>query len=314
MTVETSFKNLLTRVGALLREKGFRRTGNAFCCSKQGNWAVISFQRSTKSSAQSIVFTVNLGVASGSLLKFFGQPKDHAHKIDQCHWRQRLGFTLPEASDRWWCLDADQDPEGVVGELSDAIMNSALPVIEEHLPDDALRAVWESGTAPGITETDRLRYLSALLKIQGSEVESKEAAASLRAGAQGRPTADLAGLHLARLDFWKSSDEQLVGRWVTDPADSESLAEYGEVSLDFGPNGRLTYTIHLEGKRQIMLFTYRVEGNVLVIDQPSEPHEERTSFEMTPSGKLVVFSQPVSSTYVKVGDVEAPGFPKVKLN
>lgn len=203
--MEISFKNLLTRVGALLREKGFRRTGNAFCCSRQGNWAVINFQRSTKSSAQSIIFTVNLGVASGSLLKFFGQPKDRAPKIDQCHWRQRIGFTLPEASDRWWHLDADQNPESVVGELSDAIMNFALPAIEEHLPDAALRAVWESGTAPGITETDRLRYLSALLKIQGLEIESKEVAASLRTSAQGRPAADLAGIHLARLGLWKHS-------------------------------------------------------------------------------------------------------------
>lgn len=105
--------------------------------------------------------------------------------------------------------------------------------------------------------------------------------------------------------------EQLQGRWVTDPGDSESLAEYGEVSLDFGPSGLLTYTIHLEGKRQIMLLTYRVEGNVLVIDQPSEPHEERTAFEISPSGKLVVFSQPVPSTYVKVSDFESPRFPSL---
>lgn len=105
--------------------------------------------------------------------------------------------------------------------------------------------------------------------------------------------------------------ERLLGRWVTDPADSESLAEYGDVSLDFEPNGRLTYTIHLAGKRQIMLLTYRVEGNFLVIDQPSEPHEERAAFEMTPTGKLVLFSQPVPSTYVRVSDVKSPRLPIV---
>ena len=105
--------------------------------------------------------------------------------------------------------------------------------------------------------------------------------------------------------------ERLLGHWVTDTEDSESLAEYGEVSLDFGPGGRLAYTIHLEGKRQIMLLTYRVEGNVLVTDQISEPHEERVAFEMTPSGKLVLFSQPVPSTYVRVFGVEGPA---VNLN
>lgn len=106
---------------------------------------------------------------------------------------------------------------------------------------------------------------------------------------------------------------ELLGRWVTDPTDSKSLAEYGEVSLDFGPNGQLAYTIHLEGKRQIMFLTYRVERNILVIDQPSEPREERIEFEITPSGKLVVLSHLVTSTYVRVSDVQSQ-FPIVSPN
>ena len=101
---------------------------------------------------------------------------------------------------------------------------------------------------------------------------------------------------------------------MTDPEDFESLAEYGDVSLSFGPNGRLIYTIRQEDKRQIMLLTYRVERNDLVIDQPSDPHEERAVFEITPSGKLVVHSQPVASTYVREVSSEAPRLSEISFN
>ncbi|MBL8233672.1 MAG: hypothetical protein JNL98_34565 [Bryobacterales bacterium] len=92
----------------------------------------------------------------------------------------------------------------------------------------------------------------------------------------------------------------LIGLWVTDPLDQDSLAAYGEVTLQFGPAGQLSYTIHQNDEKQIILLTYRVESNTLVIDQPSAPREERVPFEITAGGKLVVFSQPVTSTYVRV--------------
>lgn len=108
--------------------------------------------------------------------------------------------------------------------------------------------------------------------------------------------------------------EQLVGHWVTDPQDLKSLAEYGEVSLQFGAEGHLAYSIHQDGKRQIMLLTYRVEGDDLIIDQPSKLREERVGFEITPEDKLMLFSQPVSSTYLRLsgGPLAVP--PSISMN
>jgi hypothetical protein len=77
---------------------------------------------------------------------------------------------------------------------------------------------------------------------------------------------------------------RLVGAWRSDPEDLEAISQYGDVSLDFAQSGALTYTIHCEEKRQIILLTYRVEGDVLITDQPSDPKEQRTKFEITPFG------------------------------
>ena len=78
--------------------------------------------------------------------------------------------------------------------------------------------------------------------------------------------------------FEPNEDYQITGTWRSDPDDLEAIRMYGDVSLDFFPDGQLTYTVHSEGKRQIMLLTYRIEGDMLTTDQPSEPKEETTQF------------------------------------
>src|SRR5947207_14304262 len=99
-----------------------------------------------------------------------------------------------------------------------------------------------------------------------------------------------------------AENNSLVGKWKSDPDDQEAISEYGDVSLDFSPNGGLTYTVHAEGKRQLMLLTYRVEGDVLITDQPSDPRQERTRFEIRPDGKLVLLYAHRPSTYVRVDE------------
>jgi hypothetical protein len=98
--------------------------------------------------------------------------------------------------------------------------------------------------------------------------------------------------------------QQLVGKWRSDPTDSESIRAYGDTSLEFSPNGGLIYTVHGEGKRQIMMLTYRIEGDLLITDQPSAPKEERTRFEIRPSGKLALLYGRTASTYVRIDDGE----------
>ena len=91
----------------------------------------------------------------------------------------------------------------------------------------------------------------------------------------------------------------LVGVWETDPDDERSLREYGRVTLNFKPEGVLEYTIHTDGKRQIMLLTYRVDGGTLVTDQPSAPRLERTPCALMPDGRLRLGEGHLSTTYVR---------------
>lgn len=93
-----------------------------------------------------------------------------------------------------------------------------------------------------------------------------------------------------------SDDDRLFGLWRTDPSDSRSIQEFGNVSLRFEKGGRLTYTIHLPDREQRMLLSYRVEGTTLVTDQESSPREDRAKFSFLPDGRLAIEGGGASST------------------
>jgi hypothetical protein len=92
----------------------------------------------------------------------------------------------------------------------------------------------------------------------------------------------------------------LIGRWTSDPTDVEGIREFGRAHLEFFPDGTLIYTAVDESKQQKMFLTYRVEGGVLITDQPSAPREERTPFTLTAEGKLTVTYGGLSARYVSV--------------
>ena len=96
-----------------------------------------------------------------------------------------------------------------------------------------------------------------------------------------------------------STTNNLIGRWRTDPEDAPSLEHYGSVTLTFTREGQLIYTIHGEGKDEIMMLSYRVENQTLVTDQPSNPREERTAFTVTPEGKLLLLYEGLPCRYIR---------------
>ena len=72
--------------------------------------------------------------------------------------------------------------------------------------------------------------------------------------------------------FRKKSEKApaLVGTWRS----TESADE-----MEFFPNGELQFrTPTGDESTGVMLLTYRIDGDVIVTDQPSQPAEERTRF------------------------------------
>lgn len=69
-----------------------------------------------------------------------------------------------------------------------------------------------------------------------------------------------------------------------------------QIHMDFREDGSVLYEIYGDNRRQTILLTYRIEGDVLVTDQPTRPQEVRTAFRFK-DGQLVLTLDGVETTY-----------------
>jgi hypothetical protein len=201
------YKELITAISPLLKEKGFSRTGTRFYLRQGNNWGLLDFQKSRKSTADETIFTVNVGVCSGKLLTFFSPDSPQKPSIEVCHWRERLGFLLPDRQDRWWVIRVTEPLSSLVDELKDYLAGAAVPAIERHLSDEQLCNEWLAGKSSGLTDIQRLINLSVLLKAAGAEDALRETLIELQAKSEGKPTAPMVKQHLRRLRQADSSNE-----------------------------------------------------------------------------------------------------------
>jgi transcriptional/translational regulatory protein YebC/TACO1 len=94
------------------------------------------------------------------------------------------------------------------------------------------------------------------------------------------------------LDFLKRNnpnapDERFVGKWQL--VKSEGDMDVGEgVTMTFTDDGKLSYVIHQKDSDQIMNLVFRVAGDHLVTNQPSQPKEETTRFSFDDAGNLIL--------------------------
>jgi hypothetical protein len=91
----------------------------------------------------------------------------------------------------------------------------------------------------------------------------------------------------------------LVGKWKAESSDRSSRERYGDTTLEFRPDGQLVYTERVGKDKEVSLLTYRIEDSFIITDQPSAPREDRTAFELTNDGKLVLDYGGFRSCYVR---------------
>lgn len=97
----------------------------------------------------------------------------------------------------------------------------------------------------------------------------------------------------------KKPPAALIGTWESDPDDLSGTQEYGRVTLEFGIDGTLLYIVHGRDKNQVIRLTYTVDEEFIVTNQPSKSRIEKTRYEFTPDGKLLLAFGGKASRYVR---------------
>jgi Domain of unknown function (DUF4304) len=186
------------QLSPFLKQRGFKRSGLTFERDGAECICIIEFQRSA-GDAGCERFNVNLGIASKRLLAFEDRGLRGRASVQQSHWRTRLGRTLETPADVWWELCVSADVARVSGEVQEALERHALPLMEATATDAALRAEWAAGRAHGITEFQRLQFLSVLLDDPERREEQALIAEELREFGRRKGLIGPVAVHLERL-------------------------------------------------------------------------------------------------------------------
>lgn len=165
------FKRVLETTSIKLAPLGFVRHGTVLRMVRYGNTAIIEFQKSTKSSRNHLLFTVNLAVVCGHLIEQNGRTPNTVRSTD-AQFRERIGMLLPGRPDKWWQIDETAKVESLAEEVSELIAEVAVPHIEAYLDERNLIDLWQSGKSPGLTELQRERCLESLRNKLTSSRES----------------------------------------------------------------------------------------------------------------------------------------------
>ncbi|NOU27058.1 MAG: DUF4304 domain-containing protein [Polyangiaceae bacterium] len=127
----------------LLAPMGFRARGTAYRRIGAEVVHLVQTQRSRYSEEPAIVFAVNLGAASRTLLR--RQHVEPEKLIEcECHWRSRL--CAPGLGDSWWTLRDETSARSAGEEVLGLLREHGLPALERLSNESAFASRWEDAT------------------------------------------------------------------------------------------------------------------------------------------------------------------------
>lgn len=129
MSAETQklFKNLLRELRPLVKEKGFRSSGQNFVLESAECWVIINFQKSRWLDQDETIFYVNVAATSKRWLGFYGKPADKVPAYYACDWRWRAEDFGPDKGVQQWTLRGESDAGNVLVHLQRLFREFVIP-------------------------------------------------------------------------------------------------------------------------------------------------------------------------------------------
>ena len=152
---------LLAAVHAALAPLGYRKSGAVFMRPAREVVHLIEIQGANTNLAESARFTVNVGVFAHGL----DAPDRRGAAMPSmpaAHWRERLGFLMPEYTDVWWTMKSREEAEEAGRDIAERVARHAIPALKQLHSREALVSLWRSGQSPGLTAVQRAAYLDRL--------------------------------------------------------------------------------------------------------------------------------------------------------
>jgi Domain of unknown function (DUF4304) len=145
---QEAFARLVTdHVQPLLKAAGFKKKALVFHRLRDRNYGLVHLQKSRKSTATSVEFTINVAVFSSRLqeglaaLTWVPTVTDVPTEPD-CHLRRRVGSLLPKHQDIWWGVRTVADISTAWTAIGPVLKEVAVPFLDRIASDEDLRDYW----------------------------------------------------------------------------------------------------------------------------------------------------------------------------
>jgi Domain of unknown function (DUF4304) len=173
--LESRFNAMITTVARELAPFGFKKHGRLIRLFADGNCALISFQRSSSSSAHLIRFTINIGLVLADLLAYMYPNRSlRQAQIMDSLLLMRFDKLVSdrELGDKWWDLTDSSDSERMAAEVADFMVAYVAPFVTSHLTTAAILRLWKADDSVSI----RGGFINELIaRLETEHSSSKEA-------------------------------------------------------------------------------------------------------------------------------------------
>jgi hypothetical protein len=162
------FANVLKGLHPLLKQNGFRKSGQNFILESSECWAVINLQKSRWSGPDEKTFYVNVAVTSKRLLAFEHEQSDKAPVYWKCAWRTRAESLAPEPRIQQWTVRDEASVREALEYLLIFIGQIVIPKVKMMLSESDMLGMWDDDARLGY---QNLKAKSVLLAAQGNRAE-----------------------------------------------------------------------------------------------------------------------------------------------
>ena len=182
-----------------LSDRGFKKRASVFVRQADEVTCLVDYRtnRHDPPKATAVHFTVGIGVWSHRLQAFYGT-QQRPVTWDDSHWRERLGFFLPENRDVWWPID-ESTVDSVGDQQREYLTSILIPELDKRHADEALLAEWLAGRSPGLTKQQRLLNTLILVHTLRPDSDWRSLANELLIETKGRASQYLTEEYLAAL-------------------------------------------------------------------------------------------------------------------
>ena len=158
--MKTSGKILANLLLDKLESAGYQLSVNGLIRQCEGVCSVIEFTRNKHRSASGYPsFAIDIGISINLIRAFEGYDSIIPVTVQECHWIERL--MKAENSDQFWIVATDASSiEMAIQTVADLV---ATMEVFSRPPQDFVVSNWQKLSSPGITEYQRVKYLSIVL-------------------------------------------------------------------------------------------------------------------------------------------------------